>query len=105
MRKKNQHREDRLLKHIGEALRNRRISLLMSQAELAHRANFHRTYITDVESGYRNVTLLTFEKITLALGCALSFPFIESERTMAEEMRKSIASKIDLKNGQLRNDD
>jgi transcriptional regulator with XRE-family HTH domain len=90
MRKKKQHRNDLFLTHIGEALRNRRLDLSLSQEELASRAHFHRTYICDVESGYRNVTLLTFKKLTAALECSLSFPIIESERTMAEQMRKAL---------------
>ncbi len=88
MQKKKQYREEQLLKHIGEALRNRRLDLLITQEELALRSHFHRTYITDVESGYRNISLLSFQKLTNALKCAVSYPIIESERTMAEQNRQ-----------------
>jgi len=90
MRKKQQHRSDVMLRHIGDAFRNRRVELLISQDELAALSFVHRTYITDIESGYRNISLLTLEKLTVALKCALSFPLVDAERSMADEIGRRI---------------
>ncbi len=96
MQKNKQHRAEILLRHVGEAMRNRRLELLMTQEELAKKAQFHRTYITDVESGYRNITLLTYEKLTNALSCALSYPIIESESTISELNRQIRLSSLGI---------
>ena len=44
----------------------------MSQEELADRADIDRTYITSVECGKRNVSIVNIEKIAKALGVTLS---------------------------------
>lgn len=63
MRRRLQHRNKKFLLSLGETVRQRRLDLCISQEELAARCTMHRTYITDVESGYRNVSLLTLLKI------------------------------------------
>jgi len=40
----------------------------VSQAELAKLTDLDRTYISSVESGKRNISLVNIEKIALALG-------------------------------------
>jgi len=42
----------------------------LSQEELADRAGLHRTYISSVEHGHRNVTLENIFAIARALGVA-----------------------------------
>ncbi len=42
---------------LGKAIRERRVSLGISQEELATRAGLHRTYVSDVERGIRNITI------------------------------------------------
>jgi transcriptional regulator with XRE-family HTH domain len=51
----------------------------ISQERLAELAGLHRTYISDVERGERNVSLENIEKIALALHIKLSelFSLIE----------------------------
>jgi len=49
-----------------------RIELGISQEELAHRANLHRTYISDVERGMRNLSLESIEKLAQALELSVS---------------------------------
>jgi transcriptional regulator with XRE-family HTH domain len=39
----------------------------MSQEELATKSGVHRTYISDVERGVRNISVLTLERISVAL--------------------------------------
>lgn len=52
---------------LGKAIKKRRIELNFSQEDLAERSNLHRTYISDVERGIRNVTIITLSKILSAL--------------------------------------
>lgn len=48
-------------------MRWRRHELNISQEEFADRANLHRTYISDIERGTRNVSLEGIEKLVDAL--------------------------------------
>ena len=52
---------------FGEKLRRLRTEREISQEELAARAELHRTYVSSVERGLRNVTIETIEKLALAL--------------------------------------
>lgn len=52
---------------FGLAVRWRRHELNISQEEFADRANLHRTYISDIERGTRNVSLEGIEKLVDAL--------------------------------------
>ena len=44
-----------------------RMKLKLSQEALAEKANLHRTYISDIERGQRNVSLENIYNIALAL--------------------------------------
>ena len=46
-----------MLVAMGKFIRQRRIAMGLSQEELAARAGLHRTYISDVERGIRNLTV------------------------------------------------
>jgi two-component system, response regulator len=59
-------------KSFGASVRNWRSRLGISQEELAERAGLHRTYISDVERGARNVSLESIEKLALALEISVS---------------------------------
>ena len=52
---------------FGRAVRRRREQLQISQEELAHRAEMHRTYVGDIERGARNVSLINIERLARAL--------------------------------------
>ena len=56
-----------ILKALGKSVAQRRKLMEMSQEEVAFRASLHRTYITDVERGARNISMLTLAKIARAL--------------------------------------
>jgi len=51
---------------FGHRLRELRLQAQLSQEELAFRAGLHRTYVSSVERGQRNVALLSLEKLALA---------------------------------------
>jgi CheY-like chemotaxis protein/DNA-binding XRE family transcriptional regulator len=59
-------------KSFGASVRVWRDRLGVSQEELAERAGLHRTYISDVERGARNVSLESIEKLARALEISVS---------------------------------
>jgi len=61
-----------ICKHFGANVRRIRRAKEMSQEELAHRANIHRTYLSALErSGGRNPTIRVVERIAKALDVTL----------------------------------
>ncbi len=59
--------DSEILKKFGEHVRQLRKQKDISQEELAHRADLHRTYIGMIERAEKNITLLNIEKIAKAL--------------------------------------
>jgi transcriptional regulator with XRE-family HTH domain len=57
---------------LGKAVKYRRKELEISQEELAERADLHRTYISDLERGKRNVSIENIEKLANALNLSIS---------------------------------
>jgi two-component system response regulator len=55
------------LSRFGSAVRSHRKRLGLSQEDLADRSGLHRTYITDVERGVRNVTMESISRLVRAL--------------------------------------
>ena len=56
---------------FGKAVRKMRLRKNISQEELAHRAEIHRTYLSDIECGKRNPTIITMHRLAIALDCPL----------------------------------
>jgi transcriptional regulator with XRE-family HTH domain len=52
---------------FGERLRAVRQKKGISQEKLAELAGLHRTYVSSVERGERNISLLNIEKLAVAL--------------------------------------
>lgn len=59
--------EHKILNIFGENVRRFRHILNISQEELAHKAELHRTYIGMIERAEKNITLVNIEKIANAL--------------------------------------
>lgn len=57
---------------FGVKLRATRSEKGISQEQLADLADLHRTYVSSVERGERNITIETIEKLAKALGVAMS---------------------------------
>lgn len=53
---------------FGQEVRRRRRQLGLSQARLAERTGLHRTYISDMERGGRNITLNVVYRVADGLG-------------------------------------
>jgi transcriptional regulator with XRE-family HTH domain len=56
-----------VLVKFGNKVREERLSLGLSQEELAARAGVHRTYVGMIERAEKNITLTNIEKIAKAL--------------------------------------
>jgi transcriptional regulator with XRE-family HTH domain len=52
---------------LGKNLRKLRETVGVSQEEFAHIVGIHRTYVSDLERGTRNPTIVVVEKIAQAL--------------------------------------
>jgi transcriptional regulator with XRE-family HTH domain len=67
---------------FGDHLRKIRGVVGFSQEKLAEIAGLHRTYVSSVERGERNVSLETIERLAIALGCSMAslMPDYESNK-------------------------
>ncbi len=59
--------EEKRLEIFGKRLRQLRLAKDLSQEDLAFRAGLHRTYVSSVERGERNVSLINIYKLAEAL--------------------------------------
>jgi transcriptional regulator with XRE-family HTH domain len=57
---------------FGFAVKLRREELALTQEDLAGKAGIHRTYLSDIERGSRNVSLINIERLAAALDLPLS---------------------------------
>lgn len=57
----------KILENFGETVRKKRKSAGLSQEELAEKLGIHRTYMSFIERGIRNPSLLMIFKISRAL--------------------------------------
>lgn len=56
-----------VLVRFGKNLRKLREKAGVSQEKLAALAGLHRTYVSSIERGERNISLLNIEKLAIAL--------------------------------------
>ncbi len=75
-----------ILPVFGEVVRAKREAAGFSQEKFAERAELDRTYVSGVERGVRNPTLLVITRIAAALGMTLGELFVAV--TEASESRK-----------------
>ena len=57
---------------VGKRVRELRNNIGISQEELADLAGLDRTYITSVECGKRNISIVNIEKLAKALNVTLA---------------------------------
>ena len=69
-----------ILTAFGHAIRKLRNDAGISQETFAAMCDLHRTYISDVELGKRNVSLEKIQKMAEALNISISDLFLEVER-------------------------
>jgi len=86
---------DKFLENFSRALRMRRETVGLSQEQLAVRAGLHRTYVSDVECGARNISLRTLCLLSAALEMLPSELLIETEVVIeSRRRRKKISLRI-----------
>ena len=68
-------------KKIGNTVFKMRKKRKISQEQLSELANIHRTYLSDVEGGKRNITITVLKKIVDGLDLDMSsfFKMVEQE--------------------------
>lgn len=59
-------------KKFGKRVRQVRKDLGLSQEELGFKSGLHRTYISDIERGSKNPTIVTVDTLAKALGISIS---------------------------------
>lgn len=69
MKKKN--RPD-IRERFGFAVKTCREDLGLTQEDLAEKAGIHRTYLSDIERGSRNPSLINIERLAAALSMTLA---------------------------------
>jgi len=74
----------KLITSLGAAIRQQRSALSISQNELARKAGLHRTYISDLERGARNPSVLSLQKIAQALQVSIAKLFEDAEKNDVE---------------------
>lgn len=57
---------------FGTAVKFRREELGLTQEDLAEKAGIHRTYLSDIERGTRNLSLINIEKLAAALSMSMA---------------------------------
>jgi transcriptional regulator with XRE-family HTH domain len=85
--------ETELLSELGDVVRKRRLALDLSQEELASRAGVHRTYLSDIERGARNITITVLSRLADALEVKVSRLFRLTEQQTFEPPTKGRASR------------
>lgn len=61
-----------VLVRFGDRLREVRLRADVSQEKLAELAGLHRTYVSSVERGLRNISLVNIDKLARALDVAMA---------------------------------
>lgn len=64
-------RRNELQIELGKIVRNKRLALKLSQEALAELAGLHFTYVSSIERGERNISLLNIAKMSKALRCSM----------------------------------
>jgi transcriptional regulator with XRE-family HTH domain len=64
--------DQKFLKEVGQKIRTARQKIELSQEAFAQVCMLDRTYISDVERGERNLSLLNLRKIAQALNVTMS---------------------------------
>ncbi len=70
---------------FGFAVRTRREELGLVQEDLAETAQIHRTYLSDVELGSRNLSLVVIERLAQALQLSLGDLFARVDQQAGQE--------------------
>lgn len=59
-------RQDKLTRALGDVIKEQRNKRQMSQEEFSAKSGLHRTYISDIERGSRNLAVVNIARIAEA---------------------------------------
>jgi transcriptional regulator with XRE-family HTH domain len=82
---------DKFAKALGERLRTYRKRKNMTQEELAHRASFSTSFISDVERAEKSPTIESLVRITDALGITLEELFANAQSRKKTKEAETVA--------------
>jgi PAS domain S-box-containing protein len=88
--------DDGILLALSLAVQQRREALGISQEELASRSGLHRTYISDVERGARNLSLKNLNRLSIGLEVPSSTLIYWAEMNLATGQEFSEGDPRDL---------
>lgn len=91
--------EKTIMRNFGLNIRARRKELKMSQEELAKKALIHWSYISSIERGKRNISLINICKLAIALNCRIEILFganILPNSHESEKPQNGNSSRIDV---------
>ena len=80
-----QNAKPEIRERFGNVVRSRRGELGLTQEELAGRAGLHRAYISDIERGSRNVSLVNIEQLADAVSGLRAIPASGKEVNCSRE--------------------
>jgi transcriptional regulator with XRE-family HTH domain len=66
-------------KHLGRAIRRKRLALELTIEDLADVSKMHHTYLSGIERGLRNPTWQKLQDLATGLGTPLSAIVLEAE--------------------------
>lgn len=70
---------------VGDRIRALRLQRGMTQEQLSERADLHNTYISQIECGEKNLSVVSLDKILTALGVSYAAFFEPFDLTHGEE--------------------
>jgi transcriptional regulator with XRE-family HTH domain len=79
--------EAQVLRALAERIKSLRRSKRWSQEQLAERASMQRSYLADLERGYRNPSVRTLLKVANAIGVPISSLFVENTKSRRSTRR------------------
>lgn len=74
---------------FGATVRKLRHGLGLTQEALAERADLHRTYIAEIETGVRNITLKSMERLARALEVSAAALLLQVDEAPAEQLERA----------------
>lgn len=82
---------------LAAAIMARRQTLGLSQEEVARRSKLHRTYISDVERGERNISVDSLRRLSVALGFPMWSLIKDAEDDLGTQLGEDLGDVVDVR--------
>ncbi|HEY9683555.1 MAG TPA: helix-turn-helix transcriptional regulator [Drouetiella sp.] len=83
--------EPELLRAVGNTIANRRQFLALTQQQLAQAVGIHRTYLSDIEQGKRNISIGTLHEIAIRLETSSAAILRQADKELAVQKTNSFS--------------